>query len=97
MNIKFERKWAGMILIRNADTNCVLGRITHRIRNRKKAACETCGHCETETVVVGFGLSIRGRLFDHNGELVDAGSGGYGGVNIKRLKDAKDRAVELLT
>lgn len=94
MKMMFDRKWAGMILIKD-EAGEVLGEITHQIRDRKKPACPTCGHQKTETVVVGFGLSIKGRCFGSDDELVPKGRGGYSGVNIKRLKDAKAKAVEL--
>lgn len=95
MNITFDRKWAGMILIKD-EAGEILGEITHWYRERKKPACETCGHIKTERVVRGYGLAIKGRLFGNDDEMVPKGRGGYSGVNIKRLKDAKARAVELL-
>lgn len=95
MSLIFDRKWAGWILIKDEDGE-TLGEITHWYRERKKAACVTCGHQETERVVRGYGLRITGRLFGQNDELVPKGRGGYSGVNSKRLKDAKARAMELL-
>lgn len=95
MSITFDRKWAGMILIKD-EAGKVLGEITHWYRNRKKPACPTCGHRKTERVVRGYGLSIKDRLFGPDDELRPKGMGGYSGVNIKRLKDAKARAAELL-
>ena len=95
MKITFDRKWAGMILIKD-EAGEVVGDISHRYRERKKAACETCGHQKTERVVRGFGLSIKGRCFGPGDELRPKGQGGYSGMNVKRLKDAKAKAEELL-
>ena len=95
MKITFDRKWAGMILIKD-EAGEVVGEITHRYREREKPACETCGHRKTERVVRGFGLQINGRCFGPGDELRPKGHGGYSGMNVKRLKDAKAKAVELL-
>jgi hypothetical protein len=95
MKITFDRKWTGMILIKD-EAGEVVGEITHRYRDRKKPACETCGHVRTEQVVRGFGLQINGRCFGPDNELRPKGKGGYSGMNVKRLKDAKAKAEELL-
>ncbi len=94
--IIFDRKWAGMILIKNGAGE-VLGEITHWYRQRKRPACPTCGHSKTERVVRGYGLAIKGRLFGSDDNLVPKGRGGYSGMNIKRLKDAKAKAIEILS
>lgn len=73
-----------------------IGEIFRQGHNVTTKRCSSCGHkLKEEWRTTAFAVSIAGRLWGPEGELVPRGRGGYSCRSFKRLKDAQAKVREL--
>lgn len=95
MSIEFKREFH-YEPFRIFQNGMVIGEIFRQVNRVPVNPCKTCGHPAGEKEVTrAFAVSINGRLWGSDGELVRIGRGGYSNRSFRRLKDAKAKVREL--